>query len=371
MLVRLSGQESSANDMPGGGPQGTVLGVFFFIVQINKAGFPLALTNIEPQIVPETLPPHVVPHSAPETLPLHSKQPSVMPLPLERRHRTRRLPIEQIKVKYVDDLSMASSVPLKSQLVKSINPVLPASFHNRTGHILPTQNNKLQDKLNDLKTYSENNSMKLNNKKTKIMIFNFSTSRDFMPELCLSQNDFLEVVEMTKLVGITITSNLKWNENTKRMVKKATSRLWMLRRLKAIGASTDELLEVYLLQVRSVLELAVPIWHPSLTVEQSDSIERVQKMALGIILGSEYTEYFIALTIVELDLLSNRRDSLCLTFARKSQQHDKHKNLFVPTPPSLTRANKSSNKYTELYCRTKRMYNSTVPYLIRLLNEDT
>ena len=61
---------------------------------------------------------------------------------------------------------------------------------------------------------------------------------------------------------------------------------WMLRRLKN---------HVYIKQVRSVLELAVPAWHPGLTQSDSLDIERVQRAATNIILGPNYKSYKTAL----------------------------------------------------------------------------
>ena len=89
----------------------------------------------------------------------------------------------------------------------------------------------------------------------------------------------LEVVEKFKLLGVKIQSDLKWNDNTDYICQKGYARLWMLRRLKGLGATELELLDVYEKQVRSVLELAVPVWQPALTQGQSKQIERVQRSA--------------------------------------------------------------------------------------------
>ena len=39
MVVRYKGATSSSKDLPGGGPQGTLLGLLLFLVLINDAGF--------------------------------------------------------------------------------------------------------------------------------------------------------------------------------------------------------------------------------------------------------------------------------------------------------------------------------------------
>ena len=40
--------------------------------------------------------------------------------------------------------------------------------------------------------------------------------------------------------------------------------------------------------IRSVLEYAAPVWHSSLTAEQKDSLENVQKRAFLIIYGERF-----------------------------------------------------------------------------------
>ena len=105
-------------------------------------------------------------------------------------------------------------------------------------------------------------------KKSKVMVFKTARHFDFMPNLTLpgtAFGEYLEVVENFKLLCVVVRSDLKWHDNTNHICKKGYLRLWILRRLKKLGASKHELLDVYYKQVRSVLELAVPVWQPGLT----------------------------------------------------------------------------------------------------------
>ena len=92
-------------------------------------------------------------------------------------------------------------------------------------------------------------------------------------------------MEETKLLGLIIRSDMSWVSNTEYMTKRGNSKLWMLRRLKVLGASQDDLVDVYFKQVRSILEFAVPVWHSSITNEERIDLERIQKSACYIILG--------------------------------------------------------------------------------------
>ena len=69
-----------------------------------------------------------------------------------------------------------------------------------------------------------------------------------MPEFALEGNE-IELVEEMKLLGVVVRSDLKWTSNTENMVKKAYKRLWVLRRLKAMGTTQDDLKDIFVKQV--------------------------------------------------------------------------------------------------------------------------
>ena len=190
-----------------------------------------------------------------------------------------------------------------------------------------------------------------------------------MPRLTLSGmgGEHLEVVEKYKLLGVWVRSDLKWRDNTDYICQKGYTRLWMLRRLKLLGASQLELLDVYQKQVRSVLELAVPVWQPALTISEKIQIERVHKCALHIIMGVNYLGYTHALKTLGCEKLEDRRTKLCEKFAWKASQHPKFQTWFCKkktVPPSVnTRAKKKKElfKYKSVKTRTERFQNSPLP----------
>ena len=180
--------------------------------------------------------------------------------------------VNQIHLKYVDDLTLAEAINLPKQLVAVPDRQLPDNYHARTGHVLPDDNSLVVQELSNTLDYAEQNEMKINLKKTKTMLFNPCTSLDFMPEIRLGTHQ-LEVVEELRLLGIIVRSDMKWSSNTINMVQKATRKLWMLRRLKNMGAEETDLVDMYVKQIRSLLELAVPAWQGAVTQEEKLDIE--------------------------------------------------------------------------------------------------
>ena len=73
----------------------------------------------------------------------------------------------------------------------------------------------------------------------------------------------LEVVEEHKILGHIIRSDLKTISNTENICKRVFKRMWIIRRLKALGASQKELIEVLQQQIVSICEVGVPFWGPN------------------------------------------------------------------------------------------------------------
>ena len=94
-----------------------------------------------------------------------------------------------------------------------------------------------------------------------------------------------------KLLGVVINKDLKWDKNTSYLVKKANKKMRMLHIAAKFTRNRQHLLQIYKTFVRSNLEFSSNVWHSSLTNENRQDMERVQKAALRVILGSEYKTY--------------------------------------------------------------------------------
>ena len=168
-------------------------------------------------------------------------------------------------------------------------------------------------------------------------------------------------------MGTTITSDLKWDENVSDLVKRANARMILLRNISQFKPKLEDMRTIYIAYIRSILEQSCPVWHFSLTQENSMDIERVQKNALKIILGQKYENYESSLEKLNLENLHSRRENLCLRFAKKCAANDKTKVMF-PEKVSLKNT-KNQNRYEVNFARTARYYKSAIPEMQRLLNQ--
>jgi hypothetical protein len=92
--------------------------------------------------------------------------------------------------------------------VPSATPKGSASAHTLFGPIF--DQSVLQHQLADLLEFKNENKMKINYKKTKILPFNTSKKYDFLPQLHFPDNDPLKVIYETRLLCVILSSNLTW-----------------------------------------------------------------------------------------------------------------------------------------------------------------
>ena len=105
---------------------------------------------------------------------------------------------------------------------------------------------------------------------------------------------------------------MKWKKNTAELVKKANKRMFLLSRAAAYTSNSLDLKRIYLTYIRSILDQSAVVWHSSLTQKNRKDIERIQKVAVRIILGRNFTNYGEYLKKLRLENLNDRRENSCL-----------------------------------------------------------
>jgi len=118
------------------------------------------------------------------------------------------------------------------------------------------------------------------------------------------------------------------------------------------------MIQVYISNMRSVLEYACPVWHPGLTKTQSNEIERVQKRCLRIIYPK--LTYIEALLTSGLNPLQARPENITHDIFRelKDENHIFHSLLHKREITSIakiliTKVSRYERGF-KLYCISKR-----------------
>ena len=188
------------------------------------------------------------------------------------------------------------------------------------------------------------------------------------PELKFHDGTQLQTKTETKLVGVMITQNLSWQRNTDYFCEKARRKIWILRGMVGMDMDISTIFDVYTKEVRSILELAVPVWHSGQTRVQTKFNERIQRISFRLILGPAYENYKQACEYLGTQTLEERRVKLCLKFARKNLKKNKCMFKKIIKNVNIRQSEKLGWDYK---CRTSRYKKSSIPYLARLLNSNS
>ena len=149
--------------------------------------------------------------------------------------------------------------------------------------------------------------MLVNSDETKELLVNYSRKPSSVPNITMQGKD-IERVHTTKLLAVTITSDLTWGEHADTVHSKAAQWLYFLTLLRRAGTPPHSMLRVFTVVVRPLTEYACPAWHTALTEQQSDKLESILQRALKIVFPD--LSYREALAASGLPTLCDRRESL-------------------------------------------------------------
>jgi hypothetical protein len=206
--------------------------------------------------------------------------------------------------------------------------------------------------------WSKKNNLGINATKTKDMLMAFGEDLG-IPQLTLG-NELVERVHSSKLLGVIISDDLKWEEHIHYINSKAGKRLYYLRELKHAGLSKEDLICIYLALIRPVCEYACPVWSTCLTLEQKQTIESIQRRSLRII--NPILNYDEARSEYNLPTLEERRDKLCMKFFREMCNPNHRLHHLVPQKRVLNL--RPYPEYEVPKCNTERYKNSFIPWCL-------
>ena len=166
MKVKFNGEESELLSLIGGGPQGTLIGQLMYLVQTNHNA-----DNVDPDD----------------------------------------------RYKYIDDLTILQIISLAGLLINYDFNLHVASDVGIDQQYLPPLSYELQGKLNTISRWTDDNIMAINEKKCNYLVFT-RAQVDFATRLKVN-NNVIDKLDVTKLLGVWISEDLSWARNTTEICK--------------------------------------------------------------------------------------------------------------------------------------------------------
>ena len=142
-------------------------------------------------------------------------------------------------------------------------------------------------------------------------------------------------------------------------MKRSNARMQLLHKISKFGAPINDLKTIYIAYIRSILEQSSNVWHSSLTIENEQSLERVQKTALKLILKDKYKTYENACKILNIEDLKTRRQTLFEKFTLKNLKHVQFKEYFMKKEHHAYEL-RENEKYKIFRAKSERYKNSAI-----------
>jgi hypothetical protein len=171
---------------------------------------------------------------------------------------------QEDKYRYVDDLEILELIKLAGTLIEYDTTAHVPSDVGTHQKYLPPQTLRTQSDLDAISDWTILNLMKLNPSKSSYMLF--SRSQEQFATRLMLDGKILEQKRACKVLGVWIEEDAGcWQKNTTELCKSAYGRMSMLSKLKYVGVSRKDLIQIYCLFVRSRAEYASVAFHSSLT----------------------------------------------------------------------------------------------------------
>ena len=401
MAVKIGDVLSRPRTVPGGSPQGSILGNFLFCAttdcftelddnRSNVSDDGVTLPNPEePRSSPPAPPPYVA--STPTTRGQFAQfRPPACFNDLDGSFQSddesfhffrfgRINPLDSTDEE--EDEEDISITGVENGIVESyvyiddFNSIEPISLANAPSHITThkcrikvraARSERLFGKINALATEI---GMQVNSKKTQMLCVH-PCIHNHVETYIRAGEDKIESTESLKILGFSFNNKPNANYHVRGLIERFYDRLWTLRFLKRAGLSNDKLLEVYYTVIRPAIEYSSIVYHTLISNELSEKLESIQRQAMRIIYGYEGN---IRNRMEEnsISLLGDRREEAMLRFALKNERNSKYGGRWFEETRKTGRSVRPTtmSKYVEKTHRTDRLKNNPINYMTKLLNE--
>ena len=165
---------------------------------------------------------------------------------------------------------------------------------------------------------AESRGMVVNRSKTKILCVSDAQTYKARVHIYDSEGNKLESGSHLKVLGFHMDSRPSAHAHVQAMRLRMRDTVWILPHLKITGFSEPELATVYRTIIRPILDSCAVVYHPMLTDEQDQIVERMQAQALKCIYG--YTNSYAVMREKAGVTTHRARRTSCVTNSLRRHQ---------------------------------------------------
>lgn len=221
-----------------------------------------------------------------------------------------------------------------------------------TGLLRDSDEAKYRQAVGDLVDWCDRNFLELNVAKTEEMVIDFRRKSDEIYPLVIKGEE-VRIVNTYKYLGTVIDDKLEWTPNIETCCKKASQRLFFLRKLRQFRVNSTILNLFYQSTVLSTLLYNQLCFFSSAKKADVEQMNRIVKAASAVI-GQDVTP------------LAAHYYQASVKKARGILEDDSHP-LYPPLSACVSR--RDSGRLRSMRCRTSRFRDSFLPAAIRILND--
>ncbi len=139
-----------------------------------------------------------------------------------------------------------------------------------------------RSEVSRLAGWCRDNNLSLNVEKTKEIVVDFRRVHTQHAPLTIN-GATVERASSTKFLGVHITEDLSWTNNTAALAKKAQQRLYFLRKLRRARAPTPIMCTFYRGTIESILTSCITVWYGACNASCCKSLQRIVRAAEKIV----------------------------------------------------------------------------------------
>ena len=259
---------------------------------------------------------------------------------------------------YVDDTTLVDCVGTNT-----------ATLHLTTAAtVARLEGMELERDFWELNERAEELNMKINEKKTQLLVIGPPTGHHYAGSIAGPGGDNIECVDKMKLVGFTFGTRPGVEAQVEAVEERFRRKIWLLYHLRDAGFRGMTLFKLYCCYIRVIVEYCSVVYHPMLTRGQEDALEGMHRLAVKICFGFDVPAE-VSMESNAIESLKDRRTRRCDVFLRKAIKNPRFGPAWFPERRGERRDLRRRREIQESRSVTWRRFNSPMEYLRRRANE--